>query len=282
MGKPKNEVIPAPDNLPAAQTLSPVALQLQTYSQMVERVAANPEADIDKMERLLDMQERILDKAAEQEFKTAMSQAQAEMTAVSKNASNPQTHSQYADYAALDSALRPTYTKYGFSITFDTDPDKSPEGTVRILCEVSHSGGFSRIHTVDMDNTGKGAKGGDVMTKTHASGAAMTYGMRYLLKLAFNVAVGEFDPDGNVEAEKPPAAEERVKKKEPPKKQKVADKKEAGLNEGQIKMVNVNLERHKVDESAVLSQWKVKSLEVIPRNEANAVLEWIKTNGEES
>ena len=35
------------------------------------------------------------------------------------------------------------------------------------------------------------------MTKTHATGAATQYGMRYLLKMIFNVAVGENDKDGN-------------------------------------------------------------------------------------
>ena len=35
------------------------------------------------------------------------------------------------------------------------------------------------------------------MTKTHATGAAASYGSRYLLKGIFNVAVGEDDDDGN-------------------------------------------------------------------------------------
>src|SRR5690606_15862485 len=48
-----------------------------------------------------------------------------------------------------------------------------------------------------MPADGKGAKGGDVMTKTHAAGSAMSYGQRYLLKLIFNVAIGENDDDGN-------------------------------------------------------------------------------------
>lgn len=48
-----------------------------------------------------------------------------------------------------------------------------------------------------MPADGKGAKGGDVMTRTHATGAAATYGMRYLLKMIFNVAIGEDDNDGN-------------------------------------------------------------------------------------
>jgi hypothetical protein len=48
-----------------------------------------------------------------------------------------------------------------------------------------------------MPADGKGAKGGDVMTRTHATGSALSYGMRYLLKMIFNVAVGEDDDDGN-------------------------------------------------------------------------------------
>ena len=47
-----------------------------------------------------------------------------------------------------------------------------------------------------MPSDGKGAKGGDVMTKTHAAGSAFTYGQRYLIKMIFNIAVGE-DDDGN-------------------------------------------------------------------------------------
>jgi len=35
------------------------------------------------------------------------------------------------------------------------------------------------------------------MTKTHASGAAFSYGQRYLLKLVFNISTGESDDDGN-------------------------------------------------------------------------------------
>jgi hypothetical protein len=68
---------------------------------------------------------------------------------------------------------------------------------VRVLCYVSHSAGHCRTYTKDMPADGKGAKGGDVMTKTHAAGAAMSYGMRYLIKGVFNVAVGDEDKDGN-------------------------------------------------------------------------------------
>lgn len=154
-------------------------------------------ADMATVRELKDMAKELAQDEAQRDFNTAMGQAQSEMGRVAADANNPQTRSKYATYAALDKALRPVYTKHGFSISFDTG-DGAPEGHVRVLAYVAHSGGFIRTYRADMPNDGKGAKGGDVMTKTHASGAAMSYGMRYLLKMIFNVAVGEDDTDGNI------------------------------------------------------------------------------------
>lgn len=167
---------------------------------VIERAATNPDVDIDKMERLMAMYERIGDQKAEAAFNDAMSEAQGRMRPISADANNPQTRSKYATYAKLDSSLRPIYTDCGFSLSFDTGEATKPED-VRVLCYVSHRAGYKRTYKVDMPADGKGAKGGDVMTKTHAMGAGMSYGMRYLLKMIFNVAVGEDDTDGNAPAQ---------------------------------------------------------------------------------
>jgi hypothetical protein len=175
-----------------------VASETATVLSMIARAASDPACDLDKMERLMAMRKDMLGQQAEQDFNQAMNRAQSEMGRIRTNQENTQTHSKYADYAALDRALRPLYVKEGFALSFDTAD--APEGLVRVLCHVSHSGGHTRTYRTDMPNDGKGAKGNDVMTKTHASGAAMTYGMRYLLKMIFNVAIGEDDNDGNEEA----------------------------------------------------------------------------------
>ena len=164
--------------------------------QAIQSAAANPEVDIDKMERLWDMHKQLVDSQNEAAFNGAMNAAQGEMRLVSADARNPQTHSEYASYAALDKALRPIYVRHGFSLSFYEGETSKPEH-IRIMCDVAHSGGCTKKRYRDMPADGKGAKGGDVMTKTHASGAAATYGMRYLLKMIFNVAIGEDDNDGN-------------------------------------------------------------------------------------
>lgn len=164
---------------------------------MVERVATDPGADIGKLERMLDMQERILNKQAEMEFFSAMNKAQSKTGRISADAVNPQTRSKYASYAALDKVLRPIYSKNGLSLSFDTATSDRADH-LKIICYVSHVMGYTKAYSVDMPTDGKGAKGNAVMTTTHATGAAMSYGMRYLLKMIFNVAIGEDDTDGNM------------------------------------------------------------------------------------
>jgi hypothetical protein len=166
-----------------------------TILSVIQRAAADPQCDIEKMERLMAMHERMQAKTAETDFNAALSRVQSEMGRIAADATNSQTRSQYATYGKLDSALRPKYTKEGFSLSFGTEP--APEGMVGMVCFVSHGGGHTREYRAHVPSDGKGAKGGDVMTKTHAFGSGTSYGMRYLLKMIFNVAIGEEDDDGN-------------------------------------------------------------------------------------
>lgn len=163
--------------------------------QVIERAARDPNVDIDKMKQLMEMRERAEARQAEMAFDNAMADAQEEMQPVRADANNPQTKSRYASYHALDTAIRPIYTKHGFSLSFDTADGAEP-GNIRIVCKVANRSGHRERPHLDMPNDGKGAKGGDVMTKTHATGSAVTYGKRYLLGMIFNIAVGG-DDDGN-------------------------------------------------------------------------------------
>src|SRR5215472_3512563 len=162
----------------------------------IEKAALNPQVDIGKVEQLLALYERIEGRRAETAFNEALTAAQAAMRPVATDMENCQTRSRYASYAALDRVLRPIYTNAGFSLTFNTAPG-APEAHVRVTCNVAHRAGHVRTYTLDLPADGKGAKGGDTMSRTHATASALSYGMRYLLRLIFNIAVGEGDDDGN-------------------------------------------------------------------------------------
>lgn len=166
----------------------------QSLLHVLGRAMSDPSIDIEKVERYAALYERAIAREDEIAFNHAMMQAQSEMRHISADANNSQTKSKYATYAALDAKVRPIYSKHGFSCSFDT-ADGAPEGCIRIVCFVA-LGGRSRTYRIDMPADGKGAKGGDVMTKTHATGAGVTYGRRYLLGMIFNLVIGE-DNDGN-------------------------------------------------------------------------------------
>lgn len=163
---------------------------------VIERAAKDPNIDVQKMEKLLEMKERILDKQAEHAFGRAMIEAQKKIVPIAANAENKQTRSKYTSYDVLDRAIRPIYTEAGFSLSFG-EGDTTKDQHVRVVCYVTHEAGHTRTYHADIPADGKGAKGGDVMTKTHATGSAYTYGKRYLLKMIFNIAEGDKDDDGN-------------------------------------------------------------------------------------
>lgn len=160
-------------------------------------VALKNNAAIDVIERLSALYEKAQARNSEQMFNDAMNQAQSEIGRIAPNATNKHTGSKWATYDKLDKVLRPVYIKHGFSLSFNSGQSPVAD-TVLVTCFVSHRGGHTREYVAPpMPCDGKGAKGSDVMTPTHATGGAMSYGARYLLKFIFNVAIGEEDTDGN-------------------------------------------------------------------------------------
>lgn len=187
----KQEIIQAVDAPPVAvaQTESAAIFSL------IERAARDPNVDIDKMERLMQMQERVMERQAKTAYATAMAAAKAEIMPVVRNKRNDQTKSNYADLAAIADAIDPIITKHGFSLTFDTDECPKPNHQ-RVVCDVFHSSGHTRRHHADIPDDGAGFKGTANKTATHAFGSSNSYGRRYLKIMIFDVATKD-DNDGN-------------------------------------------------------------------------------------
>lgn len=174
-----------------------VVAQVEDVSPMrLLQLAVRQGAPIDTIERLAKLQREVMDYAAQQEFADAMNLAQAEIPRVAPDLMNEETKTKYPSYAALDRVLRPIYTSHGFSISYNTGNSALPEH-ISVFAIVRHRSGYRENYQIDIPTDGKGPKGGAMMTKTHATVAGSSYGMRCLLKLIFNVAVGEEDKDGN-------------------------------------------------------------------------------------
>jgi hypothetical protein len=185
------EESPAP--LKEGEGIEAVELLRPTPPTELLRLALSNNAAIDVIERLAALQERALDREAERQFNEAMEAAQNEISNVVPDAKNTETGGKYATFLALNRALRPVYLKHGFSLTF-TGAESAKPDEVLIVCDCSHKGGWTKKYMLPMPCDGKGAKGGGVMSKSHATLAATSYGRSGLLKMIFNVAIGEDDP----------------------------------------------------------------------------------------
>lgn len=163
--------------------------------QMLERLALSPDVDVQKLERLLQMQERIFDRNAEAEFAAAMTRVQAQLPTVLRKSKNEQTSSLYAKHEHIAKIIKPIYTAEGFSITFSED-DSPKEKHVRVVAILRHNSGYKERHHIDVAIDDVGLKGNTNKTLTHAEGSSQSYGRRRLTCMMFDIATGD-DNDGN-------------------------------------------------------------------------------------
>jgi hypothetical protein len=173
---------------------------------IIERAAADPTFDLDKLQRLLDMREAEEIRNADKAFAASHTAAEAEMETINANARNDQTRSRYATFAQGDRDVRPIYTRHGFNISFTTEPMGTPE-MLLVVGTLSHRLGGSKRYQVPVPITTKGFKGTEMMTPIHATMSAVSYGKRNLEIMMFNLAIGE-DNDGNA-PRRPPAPADR-------------------------------------------------------------------------
>ena len=169
---------------------------------MIERAARDPNVDIDKMERLFQMHERIDKQRRETAYNAAMAAAQAELIPVARKLHNQQTRSKYADLAALAEAAMPIIYRHGFGISHSEFKSDRPNN-LGVRAEVTHAAGFSKSYDFHIPMDGAGLKGNANMTATHAYGSTFSYGRRYSTCGVFNIATK--DDDGNAAGNKPAA-----------------------------------------------------------------------------
>lgn len=173
---------------------------------MIERLVMDPSVSLDRLERMMEMKERMEDRAradrereAEKAYFAAMAACQAEIPVVRKTQKNTHTNSRYADLAAIESAAMPVIHAHGFSVSFQPD-GYNTQGELRILWHIAHAGGHSRSGIGEIPVDGAGSQGKVNKTGTQAFGSTATYGRRYLLCMLFNISTGD-DTDGNAPKE---------------------------------------------------------------------------------
>lgn len=167
--------------------------------QVIERAATNPDVDIDKMERLLAMQERIWDRNAKAEFTTAKLAMRPELPEISprgriiiREKGKPENIIQetaFARFEDIHEAVMPILTKNGFDLSFKNG--MAPDGKVRVTTILSHISGHSEETYFDLPHDSSGSK-----NAVQAVGSSTSYGKRYGVMNILNIRVCGEDDDG--------------------------------------------------------------------------------------
>lgn len=170
---------------------------------IIERAARDPAVDIDKMERLMAMKERMDTARAKAEFDRALSEMQPKLPVVHKNGKitikekGTETVIQSTPYALFEDiniAIAPILAEYGFAISFRT----SAEAKVKVTAILSHRDGHREETTLELMHDSTGSK-----NSVQAIGSSVSYGKRYTMCAILNITVKGEDDDAKKAGEVP-------------------------------------------------------------------------------
>lgn len=160
--------------------------------QVIERAAANPNVDIDKMERLLEMQERIMARNAKNAFASAFATMQPELPVIKERGGitdrSGNVQSRYALWEDMNEAIRPALAKHGFSLSFRTGYEGDKIVVTGVLL---HREGHSEETTMHLPLDMSGSK-----NAVQGVGSSTSYGKRYTAQALLNLTSGGEDDDG--------------------------------------------------------------------------------------
>lgn len=184
----ETETIEAPGNALVLQ-------ESERFISMLERVATNPDADVTKIKALYDMRNEERDRQAKVAFIVAMNKAQAEMQPIAKKHRNEHTKSDYAKLENVDEEIRPIYSKYSLSLSFDEEPSEGKDRM--IICYVMHENGYIKLYRLSGELDISGSQGKATKTAIQGLGSTVSYLRRYLTMMIFNLVAIKDDNDGN-------------------------------------------------------------------------------------
>lgn len=160
---------------------------------LIERVVMDPNASIDKLERMLEMRERIQAQQAKAAYDAAIAEAKAEIPPILKTGTvdygegKARTHFKHETLDGIAKVVDPILSKHGLSYRFRSKQD---DGRVHVTCVVAHRDGYAEETTLSGAPDTSGSK-----NNYQAVGSAVTYLQRYTLKLALGLSAAK-DDDG--------------------------------------------------------------------------------------
>lgn len=160
---------------------------------MFERLALDPSVDVAKLEKLIEMQERIMRHNAKAAFDADFAAMQPDIPEIDekgKIAVKGTVRSTYARLEDIHQAVKPVLAKHGFAIRHRTEWPK--DGAIRIVGILSHKQGHSEESCFEapMDRS-------EFRTDIQSMGSTVSYGRRYTTLDLLNISTRGIDNDGS-------------------------------------------------------------------------------------
>lgn len=166
---------------------------------LIERVVMDPSASLDKLERMLEMKERLEAQQAKRAFDAAIAAAKAEIPPILKtgevnytNDRGQRTNFKHETLDGIAKVVDPILSSHGLSYRFRS---KQEDGRLHVTCVVAHRDGYAEETTLSGAPDSTGSK-----NTYQAVGSAATYLQRYTLKLALGLSAAKDDDAGKVGA----------------------------------------------------------------------------------
>jgi hypothetical protein len=173
---------------PETAAASPV----DPMTSLIERIAFTPDLPMERLTAIMDMQERQMNKQAEQDFNRAFAAAMAEMPAARKSGKNKHNGNRYSTLSDLVEAARPALSAHGLALNWTT---KSDGKTLTVTAIVRHECGWREETSMSAPvDAGKGV--GAAMNVIQSHGSTETYLKRYTGFAILGLASDDFDDDG--------------------------------------------------------------------------------------
>lgn len=152
---------------------------------MFERMASDPNVDVDKLERLMQMRERAIERQAKEQFDASMSQMQPDLPTIGErgNAAGRYTYALWED---INTAIKPILMRHGFALTFRTDFTNG----ITVTGVLSHRGGHREETSITLPADKSGNK-----NDVQAVASSVSYGKRYTAGALLNLTSHGEDDD---------------------------------------------------------------------------------------
>jgi hypothetical protein len=163
------------------------AAEADSLLNLIERAARDPNVDIDKMERLFGMRERMQLQGSKTCYLAALSRMEAELPAIERKGT-AHNNKRYARFEDFIEAVKPILAKHGFSLTFRID---QTDTAIKITGVLGHEAGHQETTSLSLPADTSGNK-----NPVQSWGSSISYGKRYVGMTLLGIATEDEDDDG--------------------------------------------------------------------------------------